>query len=112
MERFDEHFVSVDKQPLLRIMDQNNRDSQWPIHSKKLVIPYSIMDEQLYEGKQIRRRSLLSREDFAKQIGVSFTTVNRWEAGKSKPSFKALRNIDDYCKKEKIDFNTGDYSVR
>lgn len=51
MERFDEHFVSVDKQSLLRIMDQNNRDSQWPIHSKKLVIPYSIMDEQLYEGK-------------------------------------------------------------
>ena len=33
--------------------------------------------------KQIRRRSLLSQEDFAKQIGVSFTTVNRWEAGKS-----------------------------
>ena len=62
--------------------------------------------------KQIRRRSLLSQEDFAKQIGVSFTTVNRWEAGKSKPSFKALRNIDDYCKKEKIDFNTGDSSVR
>lgn len=62
--------------------------------------------------KQIRCRSLLSQEDFAKQIGVSFTTVNRWEAGKSKPSFKALRNIDDYCKKENIDFNTGDYSVR
>lgn len=52
MERFDEHFISVDKQSLLRIMDQNNRDSQWPIHSRKLVIPYSIMDEQLYEGKE------------------------------------------------------------
>lgn len=51
MERFDEHFVSVDKQALLRIFDQNNRDSQWPIHSKKLVIPYSILDEQLYVGK-------------------------------------------------------------
>lgn len=62
--------------------------------------------------RQIRQRSLLSQEEFAKRIGVSFTTVNRWEAGKSKPSFKALRNIDDYCKKEKIDFNTVDYSVK
>lgn len=52
MERFDEHFVSVDKQSLLRILDQNNRDSQWPPHSKKLIIPYSIMDEQLYEGNE------------------------------------------------------------
>ena len=51
MERFDEHFESMDKQSLLRIMDQNNRDSQWPMHSRKLVIPYSIMDEQLYAGK-------------------------------------------------------------
>ena len=62
--------------------------------------------------KQIRCRSLLSQEDFAKRIGVSFTTVNRWEAGKSKPSFKDLRNIDDYCKKENISFNTEDYSIR
>lgn len=51
MERFDEHFVSVDKYALLRILDQNNRDGQWPIHSRKLVIPYSILDEQLYAGK-------------------------------------------------------------
>lgn len=50
MERFDEHFVSVDKQTLLRVMDQNNRELRWPTHYRKLVIPYSIMDEQLYEG--------------------------------------------------------------
>lgn len=50
MERFDEHFVSVDKQTLLRIMDQNNRELRWPAHYRKLVIPYSIMDEQMYEG--------------------------------------------------------------
>ena len=62
--------------------------------------------------KQIRCRRLLSQEDFAKELGVSFTTVNRWETGKSKPSFKALRNIDDYCKKENIEFNTDDFSER
>ena len=62
--------------------------------------------------KQIRCRSLLSQEDFAKCIGVSFTTVNRWETGKSKPSFKALRSIDEYCKRENIDFNSNEFTVR
>ena len=69
MERFDEHFVSVDKQSLLRIMDQNNRDSQWPIHSKKLVIPYSIMDEQLYEGT-IRKPASFQSMDILDSIKI------------------------------------------
>jgi len=48
--------------------------------------------------KTIRKRSLLSQEAFAQALGVSFTTVNRWENGKGKPSFKAMKLIDDYCK--------------
>lgn len=34
--------------------------------------------------RDIRIRSLLSQADFAKEIGVSFSTVNRWENGKAK----------------------------
>lgn len=60
--------------------------------------------------KQIRCKSLLSQEAFAKAIGVSFTTVNRWETGKSKPSYKTLRIIDEYCKSRSIDFNADEYS--
>ena len=44
MERFDERFVSVNKQELLRILDETERDGQWPMRAKKLVIPYSILD--------------------------------------------------------------------
>ena len=62
--------------------------------------------------KQIRCKCLLSQEAFAKTLGVSFTTVNRWENGKSKPSFKALRTIDDYCKKNNIDFDADKYTNR
>ena len=32
--------------------------------------------------KIVRSKSLLSQETFAKTLGVSFTTVNRWEAKK------------------------------
>ena len=55
--------------------------------------------------KSIRQRGLLSQEAFAKVLGVSFTTVNRWECGKAKPSYKAMKQIDEYCKANGIDFD-------
>ena len=35
----------------------------------------------------------LSQEEFAKKLGVSFTSVNRWENGQTKPSKLARRQI-------------------
>lgn len=55
--------------------------------------------------KVIRQKSILSQEAFAKCLGVSFTTVNRWESGKSKPSYKTMKLIDDFCKENGIDFD-------
>ncbi len=55
--------------------------------------------------KSVRQKSLLSQEAFAQELGVSFTTVNRWESGKSKPSYKAMKQIDDFCKSHNIDFD-------
>lgn len=55
--------------------------------------------------KVVRQRSLLSQEAFAQALGVSFTTVNRWEGGKSKPSYKAMKLIDEFCKERNIDFD-------
>ena len=36
--------------------------------------------------KEIQRQLSLSQEDLARQLGVSYATVNRWEKGPSKPS--------------------------
>lgn len=58
--------------------------------------------------KIIRKKRLLSQEAFAKELGVSFTTVNRWETGKSTPTYKMLKCIDEYCKKNNIDINISD----
>lgn len=57
------------------------------------------------EIKKIRQKQFMSQSDFAHMLGVSFTTVNRWETGKSKPSYKAMKTIDSYCKKNGIDFD-------
>lgn len=55
--------------------------------------------------KRVRRKAFLTQEDFAKEIGVSFATVNRWETGKAKPNLKTMKLIDDYCKRNDIDFD-------
>ena len=43
--------------------------------------------------KSIREDMLLTQEEFAQKLGVSFETVNRWENGRHKPTAKAQRRI-------------------
>ena len=38
------------------------------------------------ELKKLRQQQGWSQEDLARNLGVSFATVNRWENGKTKPS--------------------------
>lgn len=59
--------------------------------------------------KSIRKKRLLSQEAFAKELGVSFTTVNRWETGKSTPTYKMLKCIDTYCKSNRIDIDISEH---
>lgn len=55
--------------------------------------------------REIRQKCFLSQEAFAKELGVSFATVNRWESGKTKPTYKTMKLIDDFCKRRSIDFD-------
>lgn len=57
------------------------------------------------EIKHIRQAGMLSQEAFAKALDVSFTTVNRWESGKSKPSYKAVKQISEFCQENGITFD-------
>jgi len=49
--------------------------------------------------KEIRRQLSISQEDLARQLGVSFATVNRWENGMANPSKLAKAQIDAFCSK-------------
>ena len=49
--------------------------------------------------KEIRGQLALSQEDLARQLGVSYATVNRWENEQSKPSKLAKGQLDAFCKK-------------
>lgn len=56
------------------------------------------------ELKKIRQQSFLSQELFARELHVSFSSVNRWESGRSKPNLVAMKNIKAYCETHNIAF--------
>ena len=56
------------------------------------------------EIKRIRQRCFLTQHDFAKEVQVAFSTVNRWEGGKAKPNLIAMKNIKGFCIKNDIDY--------
>ena len=51
--------------------------------------------------KELRGTLGLTQEQFAAKVGVTFSTVNRWESGKSKPSPLAMRQIEELMARTK-----------
>ncbi len=49
--------------------------------------------------KKIRRQLGISQEELAHELRVSFTTVNRWENGKTTPFKLARAQFDSFCEK-------------
>lgn len=52
--------------------------------------------------KYVRTELKLSQEDLARELGVSFATINRWENGSYNPSRLAKKAFDDFCEKNNI----------
>jgi len=53
-------------------------------------------EEQLAKMvKDLRGKLGLTQEQFAAKLGVTFSTVNRWENGRGKPSPLAMRRIEE-----------------
>lgn len=54
--------------------------------------------------KRVRSEAHLSQDAFAKLLGVSRTTINRWEMGNQEPSALALKVVKDFCVEQGIEF--------
>lgn len=50
----------------------------------------------------LRNKLILTQEEFAKLLGVSFASVNRWERGHHDPTVKIKRKIVELCKQNDI----------
>jgi len=49
--------------------------------------------------KEVRQQLSISQEDLARELGVSYATVNRWENGQAKPSKLARAQVDAFCER-------------
>lgn len=52
--------------------------------------------------KKLRNKLILSQTELASMLGVSFTTISRWEQGLHEPTIKMKRKIARLCKENKI----------
>ena len=60
------------------------------------------MDLQEYMRK-VRRGMEMSQQELAKELNVSFSSVNRWEKKQVSPSRLARKSFLDFCKNRGIE---------
>ena len=63
MKRFDEEFTALDGDALRETLNDCNRDGEWPLRSKKIIVPYSILDDRTYNGTKQRLASNIGLKD-------------------------------------------------
>ena len=64
------------------------------------------------EIKNFRLSCLMNQTEFGNALGVSFTTVNRWENGKSRPNIKAMKALKQYCEENDLPYEPLEKSWR
>lgn len=53
--------------------------------------------------KDIRGRLNMSQEQLARELHVSFATINRWENGKNSPNRLAKKALYEFCKEKGVE---------
>lgn len=53
--------------------------------------------------KELRIKLILSQQELANLLKVSFSSINRWETGRHEPTIKVKRRIVELCKENNID---------
>lgn len=59
--------------------------------------------------KELRVKLILSQQEFADLLNVSFASINRWETGKHEPTIKIKRKIVELCKQNNINMEDKQY---
>jgi DNA-binding XRE family transcriptional regulator len=48
--------------------------------------------------KEKRKKLIITQVELAELLGVSFSSINRWETGKHEPTTKIKRKLVEICK--------------
>lgn len=57
---------------------------------------------------QARAQLMYSQEQLARELGVSFATINRWENENTKPSKVMVIRFEQFCNSKGINFLKGE----
>ena len=52
--------------------------------------------------KTTRQKAFMIQKALAKESGVTVSTINRWERRKEKPDLTAMKNLKQFCKKNRL----------
>lgn len=55
-------------------------------------------------NKKLRERALLTQGEFDEIVDGSFSIVNRWEVGKTRPNIKTMKKIKTYCEEHALSY--------
>ncbi|MDD3138813.1 MAG: helix-turn-helix transcriptional regulator [Lachnospiraceae bacterium] len=63
-----------------------------------------------FKDKLLYARAVLkiSQEQLAKELDVSYATINRWENGNTKPSKMMVIRFEQFCGDQEIIFKQGE----
>lgn len=61
----------------------------------------ALLNEFASQVKSLREQLHISQEDLAKELGVSFATVNRWENNRTQPSKLAKKQLEQFITQKK-----------
>ena len=53
--------------------------------------------------KDLRDKLIMTQAEFAKMLGVSFTSINRWKNGQNRPTTTVRKQIVELCKEKNIE---------
>ncbi len=51
-----------------------------------------------------RQKAFCTQEEFAKDLGVALSTVNRWELNKVRPNVRAMKAMKAFCQDNGVSF--------
>lgn len=54
--------------------------------------------------REARQKAFYTQEELADKLGVTLSTVNRWELNKSRPNVKAMKSLKTFCNENSIDY--------
>lgn len=53
--------------------------------------------------KKVRKQLGITQEQLARELDISFSTINRWENGHTSPSKLAKRRLIEFCRNNNVD---------